>query len=181
MQGLAAGVGSLWRVFALDPPTANISRRPSLVWLQKQFNYQVTLKEIWGATCFTWGGPSLSSTKQINKAAMHTHPAKRAPSLVVQDFPPRDAETTRINWKAPKLQSKALAMPFIHHEWSSTPRREKPVAFGHKDCELWLLIQRLSSLHVRYHFDLKELASLKKKRENRRKGASLLGETHRGI
>lgn len=65
-------------------------------------------------------------------------------------------------------------------------RREKPFAFGHKDGELWLLIHCLSSLHIRYHFDLKEVERArikkkkKKKRENKRKRLSPSRETHIG-
>lgn len=63
-------------------------------------------------------------------------------------------------------------------------RREKPFAFGHKDGELWLLIHCLSSLHIRYHFDLKEVerAQIKKKKktENKRKRLSPSRETHIG-
>lgn len=119
--------------FSRRPRAANTSTRSAVLRLQSSVTPSIGLDftEIWGATCFTWGSPSPLSLKQINKTHGALSSSRGISFLVVLDFPSRDTETTRINSKAQWRRkgvcsgpsycsySEALAMPFIHYEWSA--------------------------------------------------------------
>lgn len=88
---------------------------------------RLRFKEIWSATCLTWGSPSPLSIKQINKTTALYHPAKRSPFLwcrITRQCNNKDQPERACMGFFSRSCSKALAMPFIHYEWSS-PQAEK--------------------------------------------------------